>query len=344
MERSKYSENIQHIVSAMLRSGLVEEVLAFVQGLDEYDIVPAFIADEREAKKIAITSYNPFSLAKLLAEYGDKDKKTGVVVRSCDARGIIELAKRKQVNMDNIYMIGIECYGVAKPSDKIANELYILGSEIEASGERAALDETLMAANCRRCEYPVPTMADIGCGIAHGQIAVYTEKGKEIITAVNIGAGEGVEIESTPISERAARWQETDFSELRNMAAQDRLSYWFRQFDKCIKCYGCRNSCPICHCHDCYLDADWILIKPGKVPPERLFHLTRLIHVADSCLNCGQCEAACPMEIPISKLYHMLQKELSSIFHYEPGIDIAALPPLGTISEEELKMGGVELG
>jgi len=49
------------------------------------------------------------------------------------------------------------------------------------------------------------------------------------------------------------------------------------------------------------------------------------------------------MGIPISKLYHMLQKELSSIFHYEPGIDIDAFPPLGTISEEELKAGGVEL-
>lgn len=340
----KYGGKIQSIAGAMLRTGLVEEVLAFVQGLDEYDIVPAFITEERDAERIAVTSYNPLSLAKLLADYADKDRKIGVVVRSCDARGIIELAKRNQVNIDNIYMLGVECYGVARPSDKIAGELYIFAHEIEADGERRALDETLLVPSCRRCEYPVPTMADISCGIEQEPTSIManTEKGKEIISAANISA-EGTGIELAPLKERAGRWQEKDFAEMRGMIAADRLNYWSRQFDKCIKCYGCRNSCPICHCQDCYLEPDWILIEPGKVPPEKPFHLVRLIHVADSCLNCGQCETACPMGIPISKLYHMLQKELSSMFHYEPGSDISAPPPLGTIAEEELKMGGVEL-
>ncbi len=84
------------------------------------------------------------------------------------------------------------------------------------------------------------------------------------------------------------------------------------------------------------------MIRPGEFPPEKLFHLTRLIHVADSCLNCGQCEAACPMHIPISKLYHMLHKELGSIFGYDSGFDVTLMPPLGAITEEDKKMGGVE--
>ena len=48
------------------------------------------------------------------------------------------------------------------------------------------------------------------------------------------------------------------------------------------------------------------------------------------------------MSIPISRLYHMLYKELFVVFHYEPGLDLSALPPLGMITEEEMKEPGVE--
>jgi hypothetical protein len=49
------------------------------------------------------------------------------------------------------------------------------------------------------------------------------------------------------------------------------------------------------------------------------------------------------MEIPVSKLYHMLYKELSSIFKYESGLDIDTLPPISTITDEDLAKTGVDL-
>jgi len=49
------------------------------------------------------------------------------------------------------------------------------------------------------------------------------------------------------------------------------------------------------------------------------------------------------MEIPISKLYHALYKELSSIFGYESGLDVNVLPPVSTITEEDRTKTGVDL-
>lgn len=341
----KYNEVVQDIARGMLRAGLVEEVLAFAQGLNGSDIVPLFIADEKDVERIVTVSYYPCSLTKLVAEYEDKNKKIGMVVRPCDARAAVELAKRQQLNLETTYMVGIECYGVVK-SRGGNYEIYIFPREMEIDGELKPLDEGILSLNCRRCEYPVPTMADVSCRIelkGETLVTANTDKGRRILSAVNLSSKEGGQLDITPIRERAARWQESEFGELRKLAHRERLNYWLSQFGKCIKCYGCRDSCPLCYCQDCYLGAERLLIGKGEVPPEMLFHITRLMDVADSCCNCGQCEKACPMEIPVSKLYHMLHKELSSIFNYESGFDINSLPPISTITEEDLLRTGVDI-
>lgn len=345
MKTGKHSEAIQNIARGMLQAGLVDEVLAFARGLDESDIVPLFIADQQDVERIVATSYYPCSLAKLAAAYGDRDKKIGMVVRPCDARALVELAKRKQVNLENFYLVGIECYGVVKTRDK-HGEIYIFPEAVEIDGELKPLDESILAPHCRRCEYPIPTMADVSCRIEQDGrtfVTANTERGKEILSAANIPVEEGPQPDVTAVKERAARWQEKEFGEFMRMERRDRLNYWLSQFDKCIKCYGCRDACPLCYCEDCYLKPERLLIRRGQIPPEMLFHITRLVHVADSCLDCGQCEAACPMEIPVSKLYHLLYKELGPVFGYESGFDLNVLPPVSAITDEDLAKTGVEL-
>lgn len=340
-------EIIRTALFKMLETGLVEKVLAFACGLDEKDIRPILIEDKKDVSRIVLTSYYPYNLSRLLKNYLGKGVKIGLVVRSCDARACVELAKRNQVNIDNIYLIGIECSGVADPasSPEMAGDLYIFSKEMIAGGEKKPIDEKLIRSNCLRCEYPVPSMADISCRITPEKtfVTVNSKKGEEIIAAAEIIAEQEESPSREQLKERADQYQEKDFSSLKEMKPDDRLNYWLKQFDKCIKCYGCRNACPICYCKDCYLEADRILVKRGELPPERMFHLTRLAHVADSCINCGMCESVCPMEIPLSRLYHMLYKELSTVFKYEAGLDPKSPPPLGSITEEELTQGGVDI-
>jgi hypothetical protein len=49
------------------------------------------------------------------------------------------------------------------------------------------------------------------------------------------------------------------------------------------------------------------------------------------------------MELPLSRLIFMLNRELSAIFKYEPGIEVSTLPPLRTVTDEELSISEVEL-
>jgi formate dehydrogenase subunit beta len=332
MAQERSGDRVLHtLVATLLKNNLAEGVLTCSEGLDKADLIPLFITRPEEAERISTAPYYPYSMSRLLRDYGDQGKKIGLVVRSCDARGVIELVKRNQFNRDDLFLIGIECYGTAK------------SSRVENAGEEINLSDENTSPNCQRCEYPVPFMADLSLKIEKDSTKVFacTEKGERLATLAGISFEKGAP--KTPKRERALERQREEFEKLKRMSPEQRLEYWFKQFDKCIKCYGCKEACPVCYCKDCYLGSTRLMVKGGEIPPDKMFHLIRLFHIADSCLNCGQCEAACPAEIPISLLYHALYHDLSSLFHYESGIKEDELPPLGMITEEELTKGGVDL-
>ena len=99
----------------------------------------------------------------------------------------------------------------------------------------------------------------------------------------------------------------------------ERLSRWMYEFQKCIKCYGCRNICPVCFCKDCSLE-NGDLVGKGALPPEvPIFHLVRAVHMAGRCIDCGLCEDACPVDIPLRLLYRKVNDIVTTVFDYNTG-------------------------
>jgi len=314
---------------------------------------------------------------------GAKDSKIAVTCKPCDCRAIIELAKRGQIDKANVLLIGLNCTGTVLPvvARKMIKEQYqinpedVVGEELDngkliitlADGTRKQRDlEELekkgygRRENCRRCAISIPTMADLACGKwgAKGKKATFIEvcskTGSDLIEkAIEAGALivetpdkeaiEEREKKDKQAIERAQRWEQRDFDELRRLPNKDRLNYWLEYFNRCIKCFGCRDVCPICYCKDCYLEPERGFVQGGQIPPHIMFPLVRLAHVADSCVNCGQCQDACPMEIPLTRLYHMLNGELSAMFGYVPGMDVSDYPPLTTVTDEELHIEEVNV-
>ena len=123
-----------------------------------------------------------------------------------------------------------------------------------------------------------------------------------------------------------------ELESLESCAPQERFERWMYEFQKCIKCYGCRNICPVCFCDECSLEHP-DLIETGAVPPEiPLFHLVRAVHMAGRCVDCGLCEDACPMDIPLRTLYRKVNQIVKNVFDYETGSS-ETLSPFSMIGE-----------
>jgi ferredoxin len=139
-----------------------------------------------------------------------------------------------------------------------------------------------------------------------------------------------------PKVERAAEtW--ADVAELEAMTAAERLAYWMREFDRCIRCYACRQACPGCYCFECLaeqVDPAWASIAHG-VPQKAFFHIMRAYHLAGRCVQCHACDEACPMQIPLSLLNRKIAREVQALFGYTAGGDPETPPPLATFRKDE---------
>lgn len=387
LNRAEYGGAVTSLLKFALETERVDAVLAIkARDGNRYDGIPVLITDPGKMVEIvgSLHCSSP-NIARCLKEYldGASALKIAVTCKPCDAKAIIELVKRTQINFENLLLIGLNCTGTLPPATTkrmIAEEFEVdpgdvIGEDIEdgklsirlkdrteKEKDLAELEEKGYGRreNCRRCETNIPTMADIACGKwgANDKKAIFievcSEKGSEFIeeaikaACIKVEQPDGKAMETRKEKDEEAievarKWQERDFADFKQMSADERFDYWFRQFSQCIKCFGCRDACPICYCKDCSLEADRGLVSGGEVPPDVMFPMIRIVHVIDSCVNCGQCQDACPMELPLSRLIFMLNRELAGIFVHEPGMDVNALPPLRTVTDRELTIEGVEV-
>ena len=194
--------------------------------------------------------------------------------------------------------------------------------------------------NCQRCNLKIPSNADLALGNwgVIGELAgkatfveVFSETGAEVLDKV-IEAGL---IETAEPIEKGIKIRENinNFMLKESQAKKDvdyagttgdiiDVFYQYEdEFSKCMKCYGCREACPLCFCEDCCLEAEgpeWV--PGGYTPAAPFFHLTRLVHMVDACTNCGQCSEVCPCEIPVAKVWSTVNNKVREIYGYIPGM------------------------
>lgn len=367
----KNSENggaVTAILLSLLESDQIDGVLNLKKGDDVYDGIPAYSTTKEELLATAGSLHcAPIMTSYLIAQYL-QDERIAVTTKGCDLMAIDEILKRKGINRDNVFIIGLNCGGTVNPiiaedmikqyydvdpadvvKEEISKGQFII--ELENGEEKSVKIDDLedegfgRRHNCQRCELKVPRKADIACGNwgsskGYTFVEINTPRGEEIVqNALDKGY-----IEEKDASEKQVKIRSKIENVMGKMAKKKQKAQLEKEYPtpdefesyltRCIKCYRCRDVCPICNCKVCSLEKEQLQQADDELPDPLLMHGIRLSHMAFSCINCGQCEDVCPMEIPIAKMYQKVQLAYREETGYIAGVSDEKAPMFSGEKEE----------
>ena len=326
------------------------------------NVVPTLVTDSEKCDAARLFApVMPVNTARVVSEMtkvSPSSKKIGVVLRNCEIRALLELVKLRQASLENITLIGIDCLGTYSVNDyagmvargEVPQET-ILNRFIK--GE----DDPDLRQSCTICAYPLAQNGDIIIELMnsdlkkHVGISVLTEGGEEVLEGMELSEDTDIEKREKKLDEvftQQANKREQFFKE--NASRFQGVDQLMSVLSSCIRCYNCRTVCPACYCKECFFDSPtfemesdrylgWAQSKGAvRMPSNTLFyHLTRMAHMATSCIGCGLCSEACPNDIPVAEIFQLAAAEVQKDLNYIPGRSLDEELPLSSFREDELR-------
>jgi formate dehydrogenase subunit beta len=365
----KTDEAIIGFLKSFLKEGVVEAILIPKPLPSQDGFVQTLIRDPEKLNGVCVLSPTlPVQSARVISNLSVKNlgKKVAAVLKACEIRAAVELAKFLQVKLDNVYFIGIDCPGTfevadyakmvqeGKGGESLTKEL-LKGME---KGEISPPSGYAFRTACQMCEYPVLQAdlniklfgykADQEIGIEIGDKLEKEIGEKSILSFSENESASRNEVVSKVIAERTEK-RDALFQEFKGITKD--LQAFLDRFSTCIRCHNCMVACPICYCKECVFrtavfehDGDqflrWADRKGGiRMPTDTLiFHLIRMSHMVTSCIGCGLCDSACPSRLPVATLFRSVGDKIQKMFNYIPGKDVKEVPPVAAFKEDELKI------
>ena len=304
-----------------------------------------------------------------ISKHGTANLTIAALMRPCEIRAAVELFKLKQIDLERIILIGIDCPGAVPLTDYMTSPRKHEEDFNKIFDNWA--DSEILRPVCRVCHRfshdtlgledspdaaaeAGPVTSDVHFGWLGGQdgeiqVLAATEKGTQLLDRMKRQP-------QTQLDGWRSRVQE--IAEQRMKLRQEFNKDWMNRlegpdhfssvFDACINCHNCMRVCPICYCQQCYFDSQNLRLNPEeymnraekrgalRFPLDTLqFHLGRMSHMVLSCVSCGACEDACPMNIPVAQIFSMVGDQTQQDFDYLPGRSREEPLPLQSFEKDE---------
>jgi ferredoxin len=246
----------------------------------------------------------------------------GLVCRGCESRAVRVLVSEYQVKRENLTLIGVPCTGIIDwrkveralglGPDRSTNASHAVeeGDEVIVTlgGQEHRLPRAdVLHDSCRRCVETNPVGTDVVLG------------------------------DPVPAGDAEAAWSAA--REFEALTPAERYVLFAQESERCIRCYACREACPMCYCTECFVDHNfprWMesMVTPGGT---QAWHIVRAFHQTGRCVSCGACERACPMDIKMTYLTDKLNDDMQQLYEFEVGARDDATPPFAAFTLDDSK-------